>query len=478
VAVAVFCALLGFVLWGRRGPAPDESPQALGVTMYEAQADDVVAVELQPQGVRLEREGAAAPWRLAGLPQARVDEARARLLLLAVAGLKAERKLADTADPATYGLQDPQYTVSVFLKDGSTRVFEVGDAAPVGGLFYARVAGGSAVYTLGDHIVAQVRQSAADLRSHSVAGFTIEDVGSFDLYRDGACVLSAKRIETPTSGAPSPARPGTEVTGAWDLTRPWAGPAEGWAVEDLVRGYLSLEVERFETDAPTAADLERCGLTAPGLRMDLGLKGQPPVSVMIGSTTPDGVTYAMTSRGPTVYAARASMALEAEPGTLVLTRPLAFDRAALDGVTVVTGQIDAAAAQSALAAAGPTAGFTAGSAALGTGALRPSGGRQVDLAPAKDAWPADADAVLAAMSAFAVTGAAPDDATAAIGAIAGKIDAVLVEARVKGFGEPFRLLAVKLSDESWCGVMTGCGTAVTIDAQTMDDLRQAAGAAK
>jgi hypothetical protein len=81
------------------------------------------------------------------------DGAAVEALLDRLRGLRRRAGVAPGRDPAVYGLAPPRGRVLVRLADGGTTALDLGDDAPVGDAFYAR---------LGKEVIA-VSGSAASL---------------------------------------------------------------------------------------------------------------------------------------------------------------------------------------------------------------------------------------------------------------------------------------------------------------------------
>jgi hypothetical protein len=69
------------------------------------------------------------------------DGAAVEALLDRLRGLRRRAGVAAGRDPAVYGLAPPRGRVLLGLADGSTAALDLGDDAPVGGAFYARIGG-------------------------------------------------------------------------------------------------------------------------------------------------------------------------------------------------------------------------------------------------------------------------------------------------------------------------------------------------
>lgn len=143
--------LAGLVLLGafvyfseiRGQKAPLEEPPFMEFSILDVARFEVEARE-GPRMVALHR--GAAQWDMEEPYEAEGDFARLEGTLVRLSSVKPKRVLTETAISfAPFGLDDPQLTVEVELKDGSAQSLEVGDQTPDHTSYYARRSGEQAV---------------------------------------------------------------------------------------------------------------------------------------------------------------------------------------------------------------------------------------------------------------------------------------------------------------------------------------------
>lgn len=99
--------------------------RAVWAGLDAAQAETVAVDGGAGKSFVLQKLGAS--WADRASPTAAVDTAKVTELLDALAGLKAERFVADTqADPKLFGLQPPQRVIVVSVKGGGTKILQLG----------------------------------------------------------------------------------------------------------------------------------------------------------------------------------------------------------------------------------------------------------------------------------------------------------------------------------------------------------------
>jgi len=125
-----------------------EPPYPPPVLLYATAQEDIVSINVtyRRQEVRLARteEG----WVFDDPSGAPADQERLASLLPLLAELKAKRSMENVTDMATYGLAQPQGTVTIVDKDGLSLVLELGGLSPGGTEQYARVPDGTDVLVM------------------------------------------------------------------------------------------------------------------------------------------------------------------------------------------------------------------------------------------------------------------------------------------------------------------------------------------
>ncbi len=289
VAVAVLLVLGVYVAVFERGKPADD--QLEGTAVWAVQADRVQRLELDNgrERVVLARDGQS--WRVVQPVAWPADTVAVRELLDSVAGLKAERTVAEEgADLSSFGLVRPSFRLQVELAGGQQRRLLVGDKSPVADSYYVQVEGSPAVYLVSGWWLDRLRKSAHDLRDKRVANFPVDQV---------------RRVRLIRSDTSQPLVELVRQEGTWRMAAPFADLAEADEVESLLWALNGLVAEQF-VDRPGPAS--SYGLDRPRLLVELQGEGPSPFSlrVSIGREAGDRDSfYVQTDRGPTVYRVRA-----------------------------------------------------------------------------------------------------------------------------------------------------------------------------
>ena len=165
VLLAVLIALGAFVyFYEMQTPKTTESPKekALEILNYSDQAADINRLEVQ-QGDKVTRlvskEGEG--WTMEAPEQAPVDKSRVISAVGEVSVLRATTVVTENASPddlSKYGLDKPQLTVSVSVKNKDYQRLMVGIQAPTKTGYYAKLADTKKVYLVGSSIIEDLQK--------------------------------------------------------------------------------------------------------------------------------------------------------------------------------------------------------------------------------------------------------------------------------------------------------------------------------
>lgn len=249
-------------------------------------------------------------WMNADDAQFPVDQSVVGALAGRIAGLTATRKLEGASDPADYGLDDPELTVTAEGADGASTTYAMGDATPFDDGYYVGVSGDDAIYTVASSLTDAFDKTATELaalesipQAEDVARLS---VGAFEAARDG-------------SGAWRDAATGERL--------------DGEAVEALANGANDLSWSALVEVSADDAALETYGLGEAAMRVTLcGADGEEARTLLFGAEDEDGDRYARLPDSTmvyTVYGGDVEDLLAAGADTLYAKAPVPL---ALDGL--------------------------------------------------------------------------------------------------------------------------------------------------
>lgn len=219
LAGAVLLAVLaGLVYWSQQqgdpGEAKDETPKLIGV-----KPADMTRIEIRRSGaepVVLERSGDA--WKMQAPQPVRTDEEAASALAGALSEFTWERLIEEKAgDLQTYGLASPAVEVKLETKGGKSRTVQIGDEMPVGGAYYAKLAGDPRVFSVPSGTHSALDKTWQDLRDKRLLIFEAADLTGVETYTKGRTASFTRNPQK-----------------EWQITAPRQMRADNWAIEELL----------------------------------------------------------------------------------------------------------------------------------------------------------------------------------------------------------------------------------------------------
>lgn len=312
--------------------------RSLALTVEELRADTVLTIpvfevrslNLQTAAnlrVRVRRE--AGRWAFEAPIITRANKTATELTLNALTGLrvrsfvpKATGDVLPGANPSlriTLEGNNRRETLILGAELGTTAIPESAtNAAPASGAqpdveYYAMLEGKSAVFTVAmpAGLLKILRNAQEDLRETRILDFEPGAVTALTLTTPNQPELALQRLEGAT---------GTDAP--WQIVHrnatagPQTQPADPKAVQRLLEQLTLLSAKKFQSDAPSDADLEAWGFNQPEREITVALAGAQnaptTLKLQIGLATPrDGKAYARLSTERFVYTVDPAILTEA-----------------------------------------------------------------------------------------------------------------------------------------------------------------------
>ena len=145
--VVVLIIVGGTVVITQRGKTAE--PQIVQPWMYRVDMEDITDISVVHKGERQDYELQDKQWVIKDGNDTPVFIDRWAGTTLILSGPRSSRALADQVDdPAKYGLDSPQTSVTLENKSGAPLVFHLGDPTPDGNHWYAKVEGSEMLFTV------------------------------------------------------------------------------------------------------------------------------------------------------------------------------------------------------------------------------------------------------------------------------------------------------------------------------------------
>jgi Domain of unknown function (DUF4340) len=256
--------------------------------LLHVKRDDVRSLEvIGPEGSYSLARTDAGEWAFTKPVATRAGRWSVDGLLGTVENLRMDSIAAEAAAGTKgYGLDAPARTVSLVLKDGSTRTLEIGSAAPDPAAtpspapspadkaekpkptkYYARQAGTGLVAVVPATLADDLAKGMGELRAKRLLEVATYETEGFEVVAGGAKKAYAKST--------SKDKDGFDKT-QWKRTAPDAKELETTKVEDALFKMGGVEVQEF-VDQPQGA--AAYGLGAPALKVTVKAKGESWIEV-------------------------------------------------------------------------------------------------------------------------------------------------------------------------------------------------------
>jgi hypothetical protein len=271
--------------------------------LLHVKRDDVRSLEIAgPEGGYSLARTDAGEWAFTKPLATRAGRWSVDGVLGTVESLRMDSVAAEAAtDLRPFGLDKPTRTVSLVLKDGSTRTLEIGGPAPDPTAtpspspspakkgekpappkptkYYARQAGTGLVAVVPATLADDLAKGMGELRAKRLLEVATYETEGFDVVAAGAKRTYAKSTTKDKDGLDKT---------QWKRTAPDAKDLETTKVEDALFKMGGVEVSEF-VDQPQA--LAAYGLDAPALKVTVKAKGESWIEV----GKKDGAVYARRS---------------------------------------------------------------------------------------------------------------------------------------------------------------------------------------
>ena len=294
IAMILLAGLAGFIYYYEyKGEEQRQSADEATKNLVAFERDKITGIEIsRPAAGLLTLRKESDGWTVAS-PQiaapTRADQEKVDSLLSAVSFLRVDQKMEGIAATELEGfkLKDPAVRVNLQQADGKPPLsISLGDKVPVGGNYYAMRGGSPDVLVVTGGVDSILSSDLSTLRYRKIVGVDAWKVTRFSIEK-------ADKVITLKHGA----GPGEQD---WKMERPVSFPADTTKAQGLWFDLQSAEADSFESEAPTAADLDRFGLAHPALTLTVepageAKQGAGPVKVTFGGGGQGAACYARRS---------------------------------------------------------------------------------------------------------------------------------------------------------------------------------------
>jgi hypothetical protein len=298
------------------------SDTVFSIPVFEARSVNLQTAAPTGVRVRLHRDGSR--WSFDTPVIARADKKQTELTINELDSLRVKSFVLQNG-PAAAPSAAPAMRVTL---EGNNRqqTLLLGGPSGAADTYFAQLEDRSAVFTveIPAPLMNTLRYASDELRDRRVMDFDPGSVTSVALSAPNQPELALQRLE-PAAGSHDAGwqiiRRGTVAQGAQTM------PADSAAVQRLLSQLETLSALKFQSDAPTAADLENWGFNKPEREVALTLAGGPSSqeTLQIGLPTQrENVAYARIAGSSSVYAVEPDILSETSASPLAWRERLLY----------------------------------------------------------------------------------------------------------------------------------------------------------
>jgi hypothetical protein len=306
------------------------------IQVFEAQSLNLQTAAPSSVRVRLDRDRESGRWMFRTPVNARAGKNETELTINSLDSLRVKSFVLQNP-PASTPAASPLLRITIEGNNRHETLF-VGSPSDSDSDYYAQLEGRGAIFTVAipSKLMDTLRDASNDLRDRQILDFDPASVTSISLSALNQPELSLQRLESPAPGHDA----------GWQITRRGGGaqgsqtlPADAATVQHLVEELETLSALRFQSDAPTNADIEGWGFNRPEREIKLTLRGTPAteVTLQIGLPTKrENVAYARIAGLPSVYAVEPDILRDTSASPLMWRERLLSSLPASARITSVT----------------------------------------------------------------------------------------------------------------------------------------------
>jgi|LSQX01.2.fsa_nt_gb hypothetical protein len=263
ISITVLAVLLGAYYYVKNREVEPDIIQEESITLFKTESDNVVGIniakdtgELTFTKIENEDDEGKDEWSIDYPYDIKLVQSRITSLVYDVASILASEVVEEDAeDLARFGLDSPQSTISVKLKEGEDKNFCLGNKTPVGTGYYFMVEGDDNVYTIYSSKGDSFLNNLEHYRDNTLIELNPQEIMSFVI--DG---IERRRVEAVKSEQQEGAVTGYTLS-LWKLVQPYAVEGDADSIYEMVLGndIQTISINEFVDDNPS--DLSIYGLS-------------------------------------------------------------------------------------------------------------------------------------------------------------------------------------------------------------------------
>ena len=191
------------------------------------------------------------------------NSSRFRSMMFTVSSISATSKIEENPkDLSDYGLDDPQFSITISFEDGSSTTIFVGNETPVQNYYYANTDHDDTVYTIGNYLTSlMLRKPHEYLAIDSFPTYEDDEIYENLVHfiltrRDGVNIEVVLDKDLNMEG--------NITSSAYMMLQPFVSPCTAETIEELLDVLATISMEQIAGNIQSVDELHTYGLDRPG----------------------------------------------------------------------------------------------------------------------------------------------------------------------------------------------------------------------
>lgn len=228
IAAVILCGLGGLIWWANKHPQESTTSASATTKILSVPDAQIQSVEIRKKdstGLTLSKD--KGKWQITAPQTYAADQDAVTSMVSSLSDVTAESVIEEhPKNPATFGLTNPDVTVTAHEKDGKTAEIYLGDDVPGSSEIYARVGKDPKVYSVSSSIKSSFNKTVNDLRDKRLLTFDSSQVSLLELTDPKSLIAFGKLNQSD-----------------WQILKPGPYRADSFQVDDLLRKLTDAKMD-------------------------------------------------------------------------------------------------------------------------------------------------------------------------------------------------------------------------------------------
>lgn len=288
VLVGAYFAVTHFI----QQPADEDMVEKFkDISLLQVSEDELENFEMSNNNGILKFIRSNDTWTIEGAEGIELDDTLLSDIVYYFTTVAAEQEIGDaTQDLKQFGLDNPSSVITIRLKDGTERIFFLGNEAPSNDSHYFMEKDGDKIYTINSSRANQYLKQLSDFRNPQVLSLSANTINGLTIRSNGKTFTAKKET--------------VEGTETWKLIVPYEISANAEKItEDILTPLSSIKADAYIED--NTKDFSKYGLSTPLYTVEVSYNDNQQLTIYFGKTADEYTCFRIGS-SQNVYGALTS----------------------------------------------------------------------------------------------------------------------------------------------------------------------------